>query len=127
MTEPNRLLSEAAEQVRAFNHVTISTGGDWRFPSHSYDAIGNLAYLLRMLPQAIEQATGPALSAYGQGRLVIDGGGDPGQATEKLRKSLEAAIVHAERLAGAVDGMHSATSPMAFDTSGLPEFDGGGE
>lgn len=126
MSEPSRILSEAAEQVRAFNHASISTDTDWEYPSHSYDALGNLAYLVRMLPQAIEQAVGPAMIVYGNGRLLIDGGGDPDEAADRLRKSLDAAVVHAQRLAAAVDRMHSATSPMALDTTGLPGFDEGG-
>jgi hypothetical protein len=118
MSEPSRLLDAAAEQVRAFNHASIGTGEDWQYPSHSYDAIGNLAYLLRMLPQAIEQAARPAVRAHEDGRLLVDGGGDPDEALARLRKSLDAALAHAGRLAVAVDGMHAATSPMAYDTSG---------
>lgn len=127
MSEPSRILSEAAEQVRAFNHASIGTGTDWQYPSHSYDALGNLAYLVRMLPQAIEQAVGPAMNVYGNGRLLIDGGGDPDEAADRLRKSLDAAVVHAQRLAAAIDGMHSATSPMALDTTGLPGFQEDGD
>lgn len=125
MTEPSRMLDSAAEQVRAFNHASISTGDDWQFPSHSYDALGNLAYLLRMLPQAIEQATLPAVRAHDGGRLLIDGGSDPGEALQRLRVALADAVTNAESLAVAVDRMHSATSPMAFDTSGRPGFGDG--
>jgi hypothetical protein len=123
VSEPNRHLSSAGEQVRAFNHTSRSTGDGWEFPSHSYDALGSLAYLARMLPQALEQATVPAMRVYENGRLLIDGGGDPDEQVVRLRKSLDAALVHAQRLAGAIDGMHSATSPMAVDTTGLPGFD----
>lgn len=125
MTEPSRLLSEAAEQVRAFNHASHDAGEDWRFPSHSYDAIGNLAHLVRMLGQAIEQATFPAERANRAGRLVVDGGRDAGEQMQRMRHALAAAITHAADLSAALDRMHSATSPMAFDTSGLPEFEDG--
>lgn len=123
MTKPARNLDSAAESVRAFNHASRSTGADWEFPSDSYDALGNLAYLARMLPQAIEQAVRPAMSAYEHGRLLIDGQGDPDAAVDRLRKPLDAAVAHAKRLTVALDGMHAATSPMAFDTTGLPGFD----
>lgn len=123
MGEPKCLLSEAAEKVRAFNHASRSTGEGWEYPGDTYQALGSLSYLLRMLPQALEQAVRPAMSAHENGRMVVDGGGDPDEAADRLRNSLEAAIVHAKRLAGAVDGMHSATAPMGFDTTGLPGFD----
>lgn len=123
MKTPSRILSGAAEQVREFNHASRTTGADWEFPSNSYDALGNLAYLARMLPQAIEQSVRPAMGASEQGRLLIDGGGDPDEAVDRLRKSLDAAVAHAHRLAAALDGMQAATSPMAFDTTGLPGFD----
>ncbi|KMS67210.1 hypothetical protein ACH49_28755 [Streptomyces leeuwenhoekii] len=123
MTEPSRVLSEAAQQVRAFNHVSQDVGDDWRFPSHSYDAIGNLAHLARMLGQAIEQATYPAEQANSAGRLIVDGGRDAGDQMQRMRHALAAAVAHADDLAAALDRMHSAVSPMAFDTTGLPGFD----
>lgn len=125
MTEPSRLVSEAAGQIRAFNHASRDCGPDWRFPSHSYDAVGNLAYLARMLGQAIEQATFPAERAHREGRLLVDGGGDADEQMRAMRHALSAAITHAGDLVAALDRMHSATSPMAFDTSGLPEFEDG--
>lgn len=118
VTEPSRILDRAAEQVRAFNHASISSGPDWQYPSHSYDALGNLAYLLRMLPQAIEQAVYPAVRAQDAGRLRIDGGGDPGEAMQRLRVALTDAVTNAEALAAAVDRMHSAASPMAYAEGG---------
>lgn len=123
MTTPSRILSGAAEQVRDFNHESRDTGEDWRFPSHSYDAIGNLAYLARMLSQAIEQATFPAERAHRAGRLVVDGGGDADEQVRAMRHALAAAVTHATDLTAALDRMHSATSPMAYDTTGLPGFD----
>lgn len=112
MSAPSRLLDSAAEQVRAFNHASISTGEDWRFPSHSYDAVGNLAHLARMLSQAIEQATFPVERTHRAGRLVIDGGLDADEQVRRMRHALAAATAHAADLAAALDRMHSATSPF---------------
>jgi hypothetical protein len=120
---PVRHLSDAAEQVRAFNHTSMSAGPDWQFPSHSYDALGNLAYLLRMLPQAIEQAARPAMRTYEHGRIRIDNGGDADQAVRDLKQALSDALNHAEALAWSIDRMHNATSPMGLDTTGMPEFE----
>jgi hypothetical protein len=123
MTSPARHLSQAAELVRAFNHESISTGDGWQYAPHSYDAVGNLAYLVRMLSQAIEQATRPAMRTHEQGRLLIDGGGDPDQAVKHLRTALDTAVQAAGLLSAAVDHVHSTVAPMGLDTRGLPGFE----
>lgn len=122
---PPRHLSDAAEQVRAFNHTSMSAGADWEFPSHSYDALGNLAHLARMLGQAIEQATRPAMRTYEHGLICIDNGGDADAKIRELVKAREDAVRAADTLAYAVQRMYNATSPMGLDTSSLPEFEGG--
>lgn len=122
MTSPARILSQAAEGVRQFNHETISTGADWQYPPHAYDAIGNLAYLVRMLEQAIEQTLRPVEHTHKQGR-VTDDGGNPKQAVAELRTAVGNAAALAQALSTAVDRMHSAASPLGLDTRGLPEFE----
>jgi hypothetical protein len=124
MTSPARTMGQAGDLVRAFNHDTISTGDGWQYPPHAYDAVGNLAYLVRMLPQAIEQATRPAKHTHEQGRLLIDGGGDLDQAVKHMRTALDTAVNTAELLSRALDHLHSATAPMGLDTRGLPGFEG---
>lgn len=123
MTTPDRLAAQAATRVRNFNHATITTGEDWQYPSHSYEALGGLAHLVRMLPQALEQAVLPVTHTHGNGRLLIDGGGDPVQAVADLRKTLTDALVHAQALTSAVDRLHATTAPMSLDSCGLPEFE----
>ncbi|WP_155054562.1 hypothetical protein [Streptomyces blattellae] len=122
MTTPARTMSQAGDLVRAFNHDTISTGTDWRFPPHAYDAIGSLAYLVRMLPQALEQTARPVEHTHEQGR-VTDDGGDPDKAVAELRAVTAEAVHLARLLSAAVDRMHSAASPLGLDTRGLPEFE----
>lgn len=127
--EPARFLSKAAEQVREFNHTSLGAGTNWEYPSHAYSALGNLSQLVRMLPQAIEQAIRPVMHTYEHGRVRIDNGGDADQAVRELQAALADALTGAEVLAVAVDRMHAATSPMGLDTRGIPEFedDGGDE
>ncbi|MFE6829222.1 hypothetical protein ACFVFJ_44685 [Streptomyces sp. NPDC057717] len=120
---PSRSLSNAGEQVREFNHTSRDSGPGWEFPSGSYDAVGALAHLARMLPQAIEQSTLPAMRTHKNGRLLIDGGRDADVSVVLLQTTLAEALEHANALAVALDRMHSATSPMAVDTRGLPGFD----
>lgn len=123
MTSPARILSKAGDDVRQFNHETISTGTDWQYPPHAYDAIGSLAYLVRMLPQAIGQTMRPVQRTHEHGRVSVDGGGDPMASVAELRGAVAHAVTLAQTLSRAVDGMHSAASPLGLDTRGLPEFE----
>ncbi|MEV4865613.1 hypothetical protein [Streptomyces ossamyceticus] len=122
---PPRILSAAADLVRAFNHASISVGTDWQYPGHAYDAVGNLSYLVGMLGQAIEQSTRPVMYTYEHGRVRIDNGGDADAKVRELVKAREDALAAADALTSAVQRMHNATSPMGLDTSGLPEFEDG--
>ncbi|HEY6116438.1 MAG TPA: hypothetical protein VI172_10800 [Candidatus Dormibacteraeota bacterium] len=122
-TTPARTMSKAADLVRAFNHDTISTGDDWQYPPHAYDAIGVLAYLARMLPQAIEQTLRPVERTHKEGRVTVDGGGDPAHAVAHLRQTIENAAKAAALLAATLDHAHTASSPLGLDTRGLPEFE----
>lgn len=127
MAGPSRSLSKAADLIRQFNHDTITTGDGWQYPPNAYDAIGSLAYLVRMLPQAIEQTMQPVQRTHDQGRVTIDGGSNPAQAVADLRAAVATAASIARALSTAVDCMHSASSPMGLDTRGLPEFDEDGD
>lgn len=117
---PARIMNAAGDLVRQFNHASLDTGDNWEYPSHSYDAVGNLAYLLRMVPQAIEQAVRPVMHTHSHGRVLIDGGGDPDAAVRRLRTALDTAVRTAGLLSEAVDAMHNETSPMGVDLAGVP-------
>ncbi|MHC3474669.1 hypothetical protein ACYF6T_39080 [Streptomyces sp. 7R007] len=123
MTTPGRTASQAGDLIRQFNHETITTGDGWQYPPHAYDAIGNLAYTIRMLPQALEQTLLPVARTHKDGRVAVDGGRDPEQAVTELRAATREAVHLARLLAAAVDRMHNASSPMGLDTRGLPEFE----
>lgn len=123
MTTPGRIASQSGDLIRQFNHETIATSDDWQYPPHAYDAIGSLAYLVRMLPQAIEQTMRPVQRTHNQGRVTIDGGGDANLAVAELGAAVGEAAALAQALSAAVDRMHSAASPMGLDTRGLPEFE----
>ncbi len=120
---PARHLDTAAEGVRAFNHTSRSAGTDWKFPSDSYTALGNLSHLVQMLGQAIEQSSVPVVRTYEDGRVRIDGNGDATTKVAELLNAQEDAVAAAAALTDAVQRMHNATSPMGLDTTGLPEFE----
>jgi hypothetical protein len=120
---PARHLSEAAEGIRAFNHTSRATDKDWEYPSHAYDAVGNLSYLVGMLEQAIQQSTRPVMHTHENGRVRIDGNGDADAKVDELVQARADAMLAARALTSAVQRMHNATSPMGLDTTGLPEFE----
>lgn len=122
-TTPARTASQAADLVRAFNHDTISTSDGWQYPRHAYDAIGSLAYLVRMLPQAIDQTMRPVQHTHEQGRVTVDGGGDPKAAVAQLRGAIAHAATLAQDLSAALDHMHSVSSPLGLNARGLPGFE----
>jgi len=126
MSEPSRSLSKAAEQVRQFNHDTIATGDDWQYPPQANRAIGSLAQLVRMLPQAIEQTLLPVERTHMDGRVTADSG-DPARAVAILQAAVSNAANLARDLSVALDHMHSAASPLGLDTRGLREFDEDGD
>ncbi|MEU7400736.1 hypothetical protein [Streptomyces sp. NPDC044948] len=123
MTAPDRIASQAADLLRSFNHATFDIGDDWQYPGHAYSAVGSLAYLIRMLPQAIEQTARPMERTHHDGRLLIDGGGDSDQAVGHLREAVKTAAQIAALLAQAVEHVHVSTSSMGMDLRGLPELE----
>lgn len=116
-------LDQAAEHIRAFNHISLATGTDWQYPSDAYTAIGNLSHLAGMLQQAIEQSTHPVTRAHQDGRVLIDNGGDPDQKVNELLQARKDAMHAAAALTAGVQRMHNATSPMGMDVTGLPGTD----
>lgn len=111
--EPPEFLSAAAAHVRSFSHASRSTGDGWQYPGDTYRALGELSYLVGMLPQAIGQATAPATRTYQAGRLRVDGDGDPEERMVELTEATARAVAAATQLLAAVSLMHEASGPMA--------------
>lgn len=110
---PAQLADEAAEAVRAINHLTRSRGDDWQYPGDVYSLVGNLAQMAMMLPQALEQAS----------RLIADlneGGhlrSDKDQLEHDLGETfygLDDARNAAQKLYGSLNRAHSGLSPIAY-------------
>ncbi|MFD3580705.1 hypothetical protein [Streptomyces sp. NPDC058644] len=116
---PAKSLSAAGDQVCEFNRTSRSVAGDWEFPSHAYEAIGSLLYMVGMLEQAIGQATRPVMHTYEHGRVLIDGNGDADAKVRELLNAQAEAQIAVSALTAAVGRMHDATSPMGIDTTGM--------
>lgn len=110
---PAQLADQAAEAVRAINHLTMSPRDDWQYPSDVYSLVGDLSRMAMMLPQALEQAS----------RLIADlneGGhlrSDKDQLEHDLGETfygLDDARNAANKLYGALNRAHSGLSPIAY-------------
>lgn len=112
MAHPARHLNTAAEQIRAWNHATIDPGPGWEQPGDTYTALGHLAHMARMLPQAIHQVTLPAVRTYEAGQLRVDGGQGIELQMAVMRQARAEAHLAARHLADALDRLHASTGPM---------------
>lgn len=121
MTHPSSRLHEAAERIRDFNHQSLRTSKDWEYPSHTDNALANLASLTQILAQAIEQSAIPALHAYEHGQVVVVGG-DPDLAIQEMIQAKNKATALADQLTAEIRSMWSAAAQMGLDVSRLPEF-----
>lgn len=110
---PAQLADQAAEAIRSINHLTMSPGDGWTYPSDAYSLVGNLARVAMMLPQALDQI----------GALIepLDTGGNLRSDKDTLAADLEntyggLADAHdaAKALYEALNRAHSGLSPIAY-------------
>lgn len=114
MSGPAQHVIDAGESIRSFNHVSRSPGECWEYPSDSYGAIGGLAYLVRLLLQALEQSVRPASLAFDAGRVLVDGGGDVKLAEARVRAAVYEATQCVPPLLAAVEELHRAVAPLGY-------------
>ena len=112
---PAQNASNAADSVRAINHLTLSPApsDDWTYPSHAYSVVGGLAQMAMMLPQALDQ-----IGAFIE---VMDTAGNLRSDKDTLTGDLEntyggLADAHdaAQKLYEALNRAHSGLSPIAY-------------
>ncbi|MGW2866424.1 hypothetical protein [Streptomyces sp. NPDC001205] len=101
---PAQIADDAAEAIRALNHLTRSTGPDWEYPGDAYSVVGNLSTLVMRLPQLLEQITRHIQQLEDGGHLKSDrhqldadlaatyeGLGIAAEVSETLRRALDRA------------------------------------
>jgi hypothetical protein len=115
---PAQLADVAAEAIRSLNHATLPADREegWEFPADAYSVVGNLGTLVMRLPQALEQLTEFVERLDAGGHVRADGG-DTGDRMVALRAGTGDAVAAAERLRAALDEMHAALSPLAWQES----------
>lgn len=117
MTEPKtpaQLADDAAEAIRALNHVTMSTRPGWEFPADAYSVVGNLRELAQRLPQLLQQ-TEVFLQRLADGdHIRSDRGGNGATEVNAALDGLDRAREDAVTMTAALDTVHSALSPLAY-------------
>jgi hypothetical protein len=110
---PAKLADEAAEAIRAINHLTRSPRDGWEYPGDVYSLVGNLSQLAMMLPQALEQASRFIADLNEGGHLRSD----KDQLDQDLGEvfyGLDDARNAAQKLYGSLNRAHSGLSPIAY-------------
>ncbi len=114
---PAQLADDAAEAIRAINHKTL--GGGYEHPSDVYDVVGGLAHLVRMLPQALQQAQGFIEKLNSTGELGHDSSEDPdAEVTEvsacvgAIQEATDGAVDALDILRQELDVLHTETGHL---------------
>lgn len=69
---PAQLADDAAEAIRALNHITRVRQAGWEHPGEAYSTVGSLYEAAARLPQAIGQIHALMRSLEDSGRLRSD-------------------------------------------------------
>lgn len=115
---PAELAGQAADAVRALNHVALERPGTegWQYPGDAYSTVANLTALAGYLPQAIGQLDAFIGALEDTGRLRSDKG--PGDLPHRLldfHGAAADAVRQALALRDALDRAHQALGPVGYD------------
>ncbi|MEV0693036.1 hypothetical protein [Streptomyces sp. NPDC050388] len=111
---PAQLADEAAEAIRAINHLTQgSPRDDWRYPGDVYSLVANLSQMAMMLPQALEQASRFITDLNEGGHLRSDKDQLEHDLGEVLY-GLDDARNAAQRLYGSLNRAHNGLGPIGY-------------
>ncbi|WP_055526605.1 hypothetical protein [Streptomyces graminilatus] len=111
---PAQLADDAAEAIRALNHATMSTRPGWEFPADAYSVVGNLRELAQRLPQLYGQIGVFIQRLAADDHIRSDKGGDGADEVTAAYDALMRAQDDAVTMEAALDGAHSALSPLAY-------------
>jgi hypothetical protein len=125
MGTPVELAGQAAESVRALNHATYG-GAGYDTAAEVYSSVGALAELLRILPQAFDQAAGAIDRANVAGRLSMDSTAPVGLGAATVAEKLRWLRRDAAPLQKFLGQAHEDLSHLAGWLTG-PAGDDGGE
>ncbi|GAA3909207.1 hypothetical protein [Streptomyces lannensis] len=117
MTErktPAQLADDAAEAIRALNHLTRVSQADWEYPGDAYSVVGNLRDLAQRLPQLFQQIGQLIEHLADEDHIRSDKGGNGATEVSAALDALNRAYEDALTMEAALDGAHSALGPLAW-------------
>lgn len=128
---PRAALDAAGQCVRQFNHQTGKRfrpdQEGWRFPSDAYSCLGELGYLVGMVPQVVQHLMSSVRAQQDDGHIAITWGeqylGDPAGAVEETSVALERAIQSSYQLRAALDVAQSALSGASYAGPEVPDLE----
>lgn len=112
---PAQLAEQAAENIRALNHVTLPGRGELVYPSDAYSTVANLSDMAMRLPQALQQIRAFIDRLDEHQHLRSDHGPDDlAQRLADLRAALTDAEATADTLYNDLARAHAALGPIAW-------------
>jgi hypothetical protein len=111
---PAQLADEAAEAIRAINHLTQGAPRDnWQYPGDVYSLVANLSQMAMMLPQALQQASRLIADLNEGGHLRSDKD-HLDQDLGDVFYGLDDARNAANKLYGSLSRAHNGLGPIAY-------------
>lgn len=111
---PSQLADQAAEAIRALNHITRS-GDSLQYPSDVHDVVANLKIMNQRLPQLLTQLAGFLAAEHAAGRIAHDTAAPPGPHLIETIQALTEASQGAANVAIALDQAHSACGGLKYN------------
>ncbi|MDQ0689011.1 hypothetical protein QFZ56_008057 [Streptomyces achromogenes] len=111
---PAKLADEAAEAIRAINHLTQgSPRDDWEYPGDVYSLVANLSQMAMMLPQALEQAS-HLMNKLNEGGHLRSDKDTLDQDLGEVFYGLDDARNAAQKLYGSLNRAHNGLGPIGY-------------
>lgn len=110
---PAQLADQAADAIRAINHLTRTPRDGFEYPGDVYSLVAGLSQMAMMLPQALEQASRLIADLNEDGHLRSDKNQLEHDLAETLL-GLEAAGFAAESLYKGLNRAHSGLGPIGY-------------
>ncbi|MFJ7990356.1 hypothetical protein [Streptomyces sp. NPDC096351] len=110
---PAQLADDAAEAIRAINHLTQNPREGWQYPGDVYSLVADLSRMAMMLPQALDQAQRLIVDLDEAGKLRSD----KDQLADDVRETLlglETARIAAEQLYAGLNRAHNGLGPVGY-------------
>lgn len=108
---PREIASQAAEAIRALNHLAAG-GGELTSPDEVRDIIASLGLMGQGLPQLCEQLARFLVAQDEDGQVAHDSGQDPGLSVTEVIEALTAAGQAADMMTAALDEAHNASAEL---------------